>query len=77
MQWSELCSTYPNQWLVLEALETHPTPDRRRQLDQIAGLERCQEGATAMKRYRVLPNQHPIRESIPAVKHLIFTYANG
>ena len=62
MQWSEIRKTYPEQWLVSEALEAHITPMQKRQLDQVAVIESCQDGATAMQRYRELHQHHPLRE---------------
>jgi len=34
MQWPEVRNAYPDQWLVIEALEAHTTPDRQRILDR-------------------------------------------
>ena len=61
MEWSEIRATYPNQWLVIEALEAHTT-NQKRQLANIAVVERCQDGAEAMQRYRLLHQQYPVRE---------------
>jgi len=62
MQWPEIRKAYPNQWLIIEALEAHTTPDRRRQLDKIAVIERCMDGSAAMDSYRRLHRQYPGRE---------------
>ena len=61
MLWSEIRQAYPNQWLIIEALQAH-TEDNRRQLDHIAVIETCADGATAMQRYRQLHHQYPMRE---------------
>lgn len=62
MKWAEIRATYPNQWLVIEALDAQTTPDQKRQLAQIAVIERCQDGTEAMQRYRLLHQQYPVRE---------------
>ena len=62
MRWSEIRRAYPNQWLIIEALEAHTTPDNRRQLDKIAVIERCPDGSAAMHSYRFLHKQYPGRE---------------
>jgi len=62
MQWSEVRKAYPNQWLIIEALQAHSTPDNRRLLDKIAIIERCADGVTAMQSYRQLRQQYPTRE---------------
>ena len=62
MQWSEIRKAYPNQWLVVEALQAHTTPDNRRLLDKIAVVEHCNDGGTAMDSYRRIHQQYPARE---------------
>ena len=62
MIWSEICKAYPNQWLVIEAIEAHTTPSNQRQLDKIADIETCDDGTAAMQRYRHLHAQFPERE---------------
>ena len=62
MLWSEIRKAYPNQWLVVEALEAHTTPNSQRELEKIAVIETCSDGMTAMKRYRHLHAQFPERE---------------
>lgn len=61
MQWYEVREAYPNQWLIIEALQTH-TSDNRRLLDKIAIIERCTDGNAAMQSYRRLHQQYPTRE---------------
>lgn len=62
MQWPEIRKTYPDQWLVIEALEAHTTADRHRVLDRLAVVDRCLDGATAFQPYRRLHHQYPQRE---------------
>ncbi len=61
MQWSQVRTAYPDQWLVIEALEAH-TRDRQRILDRIAVIETCADGKAAMTCYRQLHRQYPLRE---------------
>jgi hypothetical protein len=61
MRWSDVRAAYPNQWLVIEALEAHTTGNRRI-LDRIAVVDVCQDGRETMKRYGELHRQHPQRE---------------
>ena len=62
MQWPEIRNAYPDQWLVIEALEAHTTPDRQRILDRLAVVDRCPDGAVAFQAYRRLHQQYPQRE---------------
>ena len=61
MKWSQVRTAYPDQWLVIEALEAH-TEDRQRILDRIAVIETCPDGRTAMHCYRQLHREYPLRE---------------
>jgi hypothetical protein len=62
MLWSEIRTVYPNQWLIVEALEAHTTPDNQRQLDCLGVIETCPNGSSAMQRYRQLHQRFPLRE---------------
>jgi len=62
MLWPEIRTAYPDQWLIIEALEAHTTADNQRLLERIAIIESCPDGSVAMQRYRLLHQQHPQRE---------------
>lgn len=62
MIWQEVRQLYPDQWLVVEALEAHTTSDNQRQLDRIAVIETCADGQTATQTYRRIHQQFPQRE---------------
>jgi len=62
MKWNEIRNTYPQQWLIIEALEAHTTPGQQRRLDRISVIERCSSGKAAFERYRQLHQQYPNRE---------------
>lgn len=61
MRWADIRTAYPNQWLVIEALEAH-SEDHRRIFDRIAVVEACSDGGAAFRRYRELHREHPTRE---------------
>ncbi len=62
MHWSEIRSAYPDQWLVIEALEAHTSADHQRHLDRLAVVERCPDGDVALASYRRLHREYPQRE---------------
>ena len=62
MNWREITKKYPQQWLLVEALEAHTTPDQRRHLDRISVLEHCSDGSSAFKCYREIHTKFPERE---------------
>ena len=61
MTWNEIRTRYPDQWLIVEALDAH-TEDGRRKLDQLAVVALCADGSEALERYRALHHQYPKRE---------------
>jgi hypothetical protein len=54
MQWQEVRLTYPNQWIIVEALAAHTEKDSHRQLDKLAVVEPCVDAKAAMQQYRAL-----------------------
>ena len=61
MLWADVRNAYPNQWLIIEALEAH-TQGNRRLFDRIAVVETCPDGAAALQSYHRLHQQYPLRE---------------
>ncbi len=61
MNWSQVRQAYPDQWLVIEALEAH-TVGNQRLLDHIAVIATCQDGKGAFQSYQRLHEAHPFRE---------------
>jgi hypothetical protein len=62
MQWSDIRAAYPDQWLIIEAIEASTTVDQQRHLSRLAVVERCTDGSNAFARYRQLHRQFPERE---------------
>ncbi len=62
MLWSEIRIMYPEQWLVVEALEAHSTKDRFRIPDRLSVIEKYSDGSSAMEQYRRLHKEFPTRE---------------
>lgn len=61
MRWQEVREAYPEQWLVIEALEAH-SENGHRSLDRSAVIAACADGPATMKRYSELRCAHPQRE---------------
>jgi hypothetical protein len=62
MKWYEIRRTFPNQWLIIEALQAHTTSDNKREPDKIEVIERCADSISALQRYRHLHRVYPSRE---------------
>ena len=61
MKWTELRSQFPHQWLVVEALDARSELGKRL-LQELAVVDRCPDGESAMKAYLKLHRQAPTRE---------------
>ena len=61
MKWSQVRTAYPDQWLVIEALEAH-SQNSQRIPDRVAVVETCSDGANAFQCYRRLHQEFPFRE---------------
>jgi hypothetical protein len=62
MQWSEIRKAHPDQWVVIEAIQAHSTPDNLRKFDEIAVIQTCDDGRSAMNTYRQFHQKYPLRE---------------
>ena len=61
MNWEEVRTYYPNQWLLIEALEAH-SEGGERILDKLAVVDVFPNSQEAMQSYARLHHQEPSRE---------------
>ncbi len=61
MRWEQIRSHYPSQWPLLEALAAH-TEGERRIVDDFAIVGAFVDSASALRRYRDLHHESPMRE---------------
>ena len=61
MKWEEIRTHYPQQWLLVEAIEAHSEGDRRI-TDQLAVVDTFEDSRTALHRYAKLHHDEPERE---------------
>lgn len=61
MEWQEVQEKYPDQWLVIEALEAYSANDLRC-IERIAVIAACEGGSQAFQTYQAMHQQHPERE---------------
>ena len=62
MRWEEIRKAYPDQWLIIEALEAYTTPDHQRHPNRLAVIDQCTDGNAALSSYRKLHLEYPQRE---------------
>jgi cytochrome oxidase Cu insertion factor (SCO1/SenC/PrrC family) len=61
MTWQDACRTYPNQWLLIEALEAY-SKEQYRILEAIAVLNHFADSQEAFKQYKVLHHTNRNKE---------------
>ncbi len=61
MQWEEIRTHYPQQWLLVEAIKAH-SKGSTRVLEQLAVVGAFPDSVTAMKSYAQLHREAPDRE---------------
>jgi hypothetical protein len=61
MDWENVQKLYPDQWLVIEALQAFSV-GQLRHIEQLAVLAVCVDGSQALQSYRDLHHQYPQRE---------------
>ena len=62
MNWEEVRVAYPDQWLVVEAVEAYTTSNHYRIPEKIAIVEQCVDGKAAFDSYRKYHAEYPSRE---------------
>lgn len=61
MQWSHVRHQYPDQWLLVEAVQAHSEGDQRI-LDDLAVIQRFSDSPSALAGYQALHQAEPGRE---------------
>jgi hypothetical protein len=61
MDWDEIKQAYPDQWIIIEAMEAH-SEGGLRVLDRVAVIATCPDGESAVDAYRRLHDEFPERE---------------
>jgi hypothetical protein len=61
MNWEKVRENYPNQWVLVEAIEAH-SESGKRILDQLAVLNTFPDSLIAMRTYKELHKKSPNRE---------------
>jgi hypothetical protein len=61
MKWEKVRENYPNQWVLVEAIEAH-SESGKRILEQLAVLNTFPDSLIAMRSYKELHKKSPNRE---------------
>jgi hypothetical protein len=61
MNWNQIRTHYPHQWLLIEAIKAHTEADQRI-LEELAVIDTYPDSAVAMQGYIQLHREAPARE---------------
>ncbi|MEQ6378738.1 hypothetical protein RZN25_18215 [Bacillaceae bacterium S4-13-56] len=62
MKWEDVCHAFPDQWVLIEAIQAHTNDESERILDEIAPLKKFSNSPEAMKAYQEIHREDPNRE---------------
>lgn len=61
MNWEQVRRQYPDQWLIIEALDAH-SENSIRHIEHMAVVAVCVDGGQALQIYQEMHHKHPERE---------------
>lgn len=62
MKWQEVRQAFPEQWVLIEAVQAHTNKKNVRILDEISPLKQFTDSPDAMKAYQEIHRDNPYRE---------------
>jgi len=62
MKWEEVCQAFPDQWVLIEAIQANTNDESERILEEVAPLKMFSNSPEAMKAYQELHRENPSRE---------------
>lgn len=62
MKWIDVCQAFPEQWVLIEAVQAYTNEESERILVEVTPLEKFSNSPDAMKAYRELHKKNPARE---------------
>jgi len=62
MKWEDVRQAFPEQWILIEAIQAHTNKKSERILEEIVPLERFSSSPDAMRVYQEIHRDEPNRE---------------
>lgn len=62
MKWEEVCQAFPDQWVLIEAIQAYTNDESERILEEVAPLNKFSKSPEAMRAYQELHRENPSRE---------------
>lgn len=62
MEWEDVRRAFPNQWVLIEAVQAYTNEQSERILEEITPLKKFSNSQEAMRAYREIHQKEPYRE---------------
>lgn len=62
MKWEEVCQAFPDQWVLIEAIQAYKDDESERILEEVAPLKKFSKSPEAMRAYQELHRENPSHE---------------
>lgn len=62
MKWEDVCKAFPEQWVLIEAIQAYTNKKSERILEEVVPLKKFSNSPDAMKAYQELHHENPTRE---------------
>lgn len=62
MDWNKVKSLYPNQWIIVEALDAFTDSNGKRAINTLVVIEQCADGFSAFQKYKEIHKKDNTRE---------------
>jgi hypothetical protein len=62
MKWEDVCRAFPEQWVLIEAVQAYKNEESERILEEVTLLNKFSNSSDAMKAYQELDRENPTRE---------------
>lgn len=62
MKWEDVRQAFPEQWVLVEAVQAYTNDESERILEEIAPLKKFSNSPEAMRAYQELHRENPTRE---------------
>ena len=62
MKWEEVCQAFPDQWVLIEAIQAYTNDESERNLEEVAPVKKFSKSQEAMRAYQELHRENLSRE---------------
>ena len=62
MKWIDICQAFPEQWVLIEAVQAYTNEKSERILEEVTPLNKFSNSPDAMRAYKELHREDPARE---------------